>query len=48
MYLQFDYHMQIEYSIPVEKCYYTIKCIPKTTKRQKLIESEIEMSPQSK
>ena len=48
MYLQFDYHMQIEYSIPVEKCYYTIKCIPKTTKRQKLLETKIEMSPQSK
>lgn len=48
MYLQFDYQMQIQYSIPVEKCYYTIKCIPKTTKRQKLGEAEIEMYPQSK
>ena len=47
MYLQFDYQMQIRYSMPVERCYYTIKCIPKETGRQKLLEKKIQMEPQS-
>ena len=48
MFLQFDYQMQIRYSMPVERCYYTIKCIPKETGRQKLLEKEIQMEPESK
>ncbi len=48
MQLRFDYQMQIRYSIPVERCFYTIKCIPKDTARQKLLEKEIQMEPQSK
>ncbi len=47
MYLQFDYQMQIRYSMPVECCFYTIKCIPKETGRQKLLEKKIQMEPQS-
>mgnify|MGYP004465908171 FL=1 len=47
MYLQYDYQMRIRYSAPVEKCFYTIKCIPKTTMRQKATETIIQMSPQS-
>ncbi len=47
MYLQFDYQMQIRYSMPVERCYYTIKCIPKENCRQKLLEKEIHMEPES-
>ncbi len=47
MQLQFDYQMQIRYSIPVERCFYTIKCIPKDTARQKLLKKEIQMEPQS-
>ena len=47
MYLQYDYQMRIRYSASVEKCFYTIKCIPKTTMRQKATETIIQMSPQS-
>ncbi len=45
MYLQFDYQMQIRYSLPVERCFYTIKCIPKESGRQRLLEKEIAMEP---
>lgn len=48
MYLQFDYQMQIRYSIPVEQCFYTIKCIPKETSQQRLLEKEIRMEPASR
>lgn len=48
MYLQFDYQMQIQYSIPVNQCFYTLKCIPKETSRQSLKEIEIQMKPYSK
>lgn len=47
MHLQFDYQMQIRYSMPVERCFYTIKCIPKETRCQKLLEKEIQMQPDS-
>ncbi len=47
MYLQFDYQMQIRYSRPVERCFYTIKCIPKETVRQKLLEKNIQMVPRA-
>ena len=45
MYLQFDYQMQIRYSTPVERCFYTLKCIPKETCRQRLTETDIQMHP---
>ena len=48
MYLKFDYQMKIRYSIPAERCFYTIKCIPKETGRQKLLEKQICMEPQSR
>lgn len=48
MVLQFDYQMQIRYSIPVERCFYTIKCIPKETGRQTLLEKKIQMEPDSR
>lgn len=47
MHLQFDYQMEIRYSKPVERCYYTIKCIPKESARQKLVEKTIRMEPES-
>lgn len=47
MYLQFDYQMQIRYSTPVEQCFYTLKCIPKETLRQKLLELDIQLRPAS-
>lgn len=48
MYLKFDYQMMIRYSIPAERCFYTIKCIPKETGRQKLLEKQICMEPESR
>lgn len=47
MYLQFDYQMKIRYSLPVSRCHFTIKCIPKDTARQKLLCKEIAMDPQT-
>lgn len=46
--LHFDYCMEISYSVAVSKCYYTIKCIPKDTARQKISNLSIEMTPPSK
>ena len=46
--LIFDYHMQIEYSVMVSKCNYTIKCIPQNTMRQKIDDIAIELFPESK
>ena len=43
--LHFMYEMQIEYTIPVETCNYTIKCIPKDTKRQKIKINKVELYP---
>ena len=46
--LHFDYCMEISYSVDVTRCYYTIKCIPRDTERQKIANLKIEMIPQSK
>lgn len=46
--LHFDYHMQIDYSVPVSKCYFTIKCIPVDTMRQKISNVSMEMLPETK
>lgn len=43
--LHFTYEMQIEYSVEVAKCNFTIKCIPKNTLRQKIEDYEIELFP---
>lgn len=43
--LQFDYCMQISYSVPVDRCHYTIKCIPMDSDRQQLDELQITFSP---
>lgn len=43
--LHFTYEMQIEYSIEVAKCNFTIKCIPKDTLRQKIEDYKIELLP---
>lgn len=40
--------MEIDYSIDVTRCYYTIKCIPQDSERQKISQFQIEMMPQSK
>lgn len=37
--------MKLFYSEPVDPCHFTIKCIPKNTARQELLEIEINMDP---
>lgn len=46
--LHFDYCMEISYTQDVTNCHYTIKCIPKNTSRQKIVDFQIEMIPLSK
>lgn len=48
MILDFDYQMKFSYSQPVSLCYFTIKCIPMNTDRQKLISYKIQMNPNTK
>lgn len=43
--LHFDYYMQIDYSVEVSKCNFTIKCIPKNNERQIIDNIEIELYP---
>lgn len=43
--LHFTYNMQIEYSIEVADCNFTIKCIPVNTKRQTIDNLKISMYP---
>lgn len=45
--LHFTYKMQIDYSIEVSKCYFTIKCIPKETLRQKIDNIKISLFPET-
>lgn len=45
--LHFTYDMQIEYSVEVTNCHFTIKCIPVDTLRQKIENTNITMYPQS-
>ncbi len=45
--LHFEYHMEIQYEMPVHLCHFTIKCIPKNTKRQRLLDYSIELLPES-
>lgn len=48
MHLHFDYQMKLFYSAPVNVCNYTIKCIPKNTMRQRLLQRNIEFIPETK
>lgn len=43
--LHFSYEMQIEYSVEVARCNFTIKCIPKDTMRQKVHDYKINIFP---
>lgn len=46
--LHFRYEMRIEYSVPVSSCHFTIKCIPKDTKRQIIANTKISLSQDAK
>lgn len=46
--LHFDYEMQIDYSVAVARCNYTIKCFPKNTMRQKVMGQQITLDPVTK
>ena len=43
--LHFTYDMQIEYSVLVSRCNFTIKCFPKDNLRQKIEGVQIRLSP---
>lgn len=43
--LHFSYEMQIEYSVEVARCNFTIKCIPKSTARQIIHDYDIKLFP---
>lgn len=43
--LHFSYTMQIEYSLPVQRCNFTIKCIPLNTARQRVDNFRISLLP---
>lgn len=43
--LVFDYGMKIEYSEPANLCHFSLKCIPKNTARQKLLQVNLELEP---
>ena len=43
--LHFEYDMKIEYSEPVARCNFTIKCIPGDTARQKISDVKISLTP---
>lgn len=43
--LHFSYEMQIEYSVEVARCNFTIKCIPKDTQRQRVHDYKIHIFP---
>lgn len=45
--LHFTYDMQIEYSVEVTNCNFTIKCIPIDTKRQKIEHIKITLDPET-
>lgn len=43
--LHFDYYMQIDYSVEVSKCNFTIKCIPGNNERQTVDNINIQLYP---
>lgn len=46
--LHFEYNMEISYAVPVNRCYFTIKCIPEDDERQRLLKMEISVFPKVK
>lgn len=46
--LHFDYRMEISYSVPVDRCYYKIKCIPMNYGTQRLEEYHVSFEPDTK
>ena len=44
--MNYEYRMKIRYSMPVDKCYFTIKSIPANDFRQRNISYEISIEPQ--
>lgn len=44
--LHFDYSMHIGYSIPVSKCYFTIKCLPQDSARQRVGRLTVGLEPE--
>ena len=47
-FLNYEYRMKIDYTEPVNKCYFTIKSIPTDDFRQRSISYEISLSPPAK
>lgn len=45
--LHFTYEMQIEYSVEVSRCNFTIKCIPKNTARQRIEYVNLNLFPKT-
>lgn len=45
--LKFAFSMNVNYSEPVHRAYFTLKCIPTTNARQKLLELQTEISPEN-
>lgn len=46
--LHFDYRMEIVYSEPVERCHYTLKCVPGDTHRQRVESLKAELLPENR
>lgn len=47
-FLNYEYRMKIDYSDPVDKCYFTLKSIPTDDFRQRSISYDISLSPPAK
>ncbi|MCM1056064.1 MAG: transglutaminase family protein [Firmicutes bacterium] len=45
--LHFEYRMEIEYEKSVDRCYFTIKCIPREDARQRLLGIELSVLPET-
>ena len=43
--LHFDYYMELSYEEWIRECHFTIKCIPRDTKRQRIEKIDIEVEP---
>jgi len=45
--LHFDYQMEIRYGADISRCFYTIKCIPRSTLRQRISGLTLAMTPEN-
>lgn len=45
--LKFAFSMHVDYSEPVHQAFFTLKCIPTTNARQKLLELQMEIHPEN-